>query len=92
MLFKFLDGIAAIILFFEALAQIFLIPAIFLVLGLVNSAPWQYYAITIGGYFCIAIVLQIILHFVFKKIEKRAESAFSRFIEKMSRNASNHDF
>ena len=59
------------------------IPALFLVIGLLNSFPWQYYAATIGGYFIIAIVIQIICHFIFKHFEKKYESALMRLFEKI---------
>ena len=45
------------------------LPALFLIIGLMNSFPWQYYAITIGGYFALFIVLEIILHFIFKALD-----------------------
>ena len=66
------------------------LPILFLVLGLINSFPWQYYAISIGGYFALFIILEIILHFVFKAldkkytplIERKLEKYFNRFSEK----------
>ena len=85
---KFLNGVAAVICFFETLAEIFLIPVILLVIGLLNELPWQYYAVAIGGYFGFAVLLQIILHFIFKKIGKRVETAFSRLLARMSQKDS----
>ena len=66
------------------------IPALFLVIGLLNSFPWEYYAISIGGYFALFIILEIILHFVFKAldkkytplIERKLEKHFSKFLKK----------
>ena len=58
------------------------IPALFLVIGLLNSVPWQYYAISIGGYFALFIILDIILHFVFKALDKKYTPLIERKLEK----------
>ncbi|MBQ2945516.1 MAG: hypothetical protein IJD95_02990 [Clostridia bacterium] len=58
------------------------LPALFLIIGLINSFPWQYYAITIGGYFALFIVLEIILHFIFKALDKKYTPLIERKLEK----------
>ena len=58
------------------------IPALFLVIGLLNSFSWQYYAITIGGYFALFIILGIISHFVFKALDKKYTPFIERKLEK----------
>ena len=58
------------------------IPLLFLIIGLVKSFPWQYYAITIGGYFALFIVLEIILHFIFKAFDKKYTPLVERKLEK----------
>ena len=58
------------------------LPILFLVLGLINSFPWQYYAIAIGGYFALFIILEIILHFVFKALDKKYTPLIKRKLEK----------
>ena len=58
------------------------IPALFLVIGLLYSFPWQYYAATIGGYFALFIILEIILHFVFKALDKKYTPLIERKLEK----------
>ena len=80
--FKFLEVVFTIIEVVWNLAEILAIPALFLIVGLLNDFPWQYYAATIGGYFVIAIVIQIICHFVFKRLEKRYESALLKLFNK----------
>ena len=62
--------------------EILALPALFLILGLINSLPWQYYAITIGGYFAFFIILQIVLHFIFKAFEKKYTPLIERKLEK----------
>ena len=60
------------------------IPALLLIIGLIKSFPWQYYAITIGGYFALFIVLEIISHFVFKALDKKYTPFIERKLEKYS--------
>ena len=62
------------------------LPALFLIIGLVNSFPWQYFAITIGGYFALFIALEVILHFVFKALDKKYTPFIERKLEKYWNN------
>jgi len=62
--------------------EILAIPALFLIIGLINSLPWQYYAISIGGYFALFIILEIIIHFVFKALAKKYTPLIERKLEK----------
>ena len=48
---KALLNLVAILCFLWELVEFLLPPAFFLVIGLWQQMPWQYYAITIGGYF-----------------------------------------
>ena len=67
------------------------IPALFLVIGLLNSFPWQYYALSIGGYFALFIILEIILHFVFKALDKKYTPLIERKLEKYFNKFSKKD-
>ena len=67
------------------------LPALFLIIGLMNSFPWQYYALTIGGYFALFIVLEIILHFIFKALDKKYTSLIERKLEKYFNKFSKND-
>ena len=58
------------------------LPALFIVIGLFNSFPWQYYAITIGGYFALFVIAEIIAHFVFKALDKKYTPIIKRKLEK----------
>ena len=60
------------------------LPALFIVIGLAKSFPWQYYAITIGGYFALFIISEIISHFVFKALNKKYTPLIERKLEKYS--------
>ena len=67
------------------------LPALFLIIGLVNAFPWQYYVITIGGYFAFFIVLEIFLHFLFKALDKKYTPFIERKLEKYLNQFSKKD-
>lgn len=85
-LLKILDIIFAIIYVIEDLVEIFIIPAVFIAVGLMNDLSWQYYLATVGGFFLMCIILQIILHFVFKRFEKKYESFLLKLFRKKADN------
>ena len=71
--------------------EILAIPALFLVIGLLNSFSWQYYAISIGGYFALFIILEIVLHFIFKALDKKYTPLIERKLEKYFNKFSKKD-
>lgn len=81
-LLKFFDFILTIIYVIGNLVEILVVPAFFVVVGLVNDLPWQYYMATVGGFFILCILVQIILHFVFKRFEKKYESVLMKLFKK----------
>ncbi len=58
------------------------IPALFVVVGLLNSFPWPYYAITIGGYVALFIMAELAAHFIFKALDRKYTPLIARKIEK----------
>ena len=89
-LLNFIGNILYIGMIIYDLIGFLALPALFLIIGLVNSYPWQYYAITVGGYFALSFVLDIILYFIFKAldikytplIERKLEKYFNKFSKK----------
>ena len=67
------------------------LPVLFVIIGLINSFPWQYYAITIGGYFALFIILEILLHFIFKALDKKYTPLIERKLEKYFNKFSKED-
>ena len=67
------------------------LPALFLIIGLLNSFSWQYYAIAIGGYFALFIILEIVLHFIFKALDKKYTPFLERKLEKYFNRFSKED-
>ena len=73
----FIDVIATIIMVIWDIVEFLAVPALFVIIGVLNSFSWQYYAITIGGYIALFIIAEIIAHFVFKALDKK----YTLFIE-----------
>ena len=67
------------------------LPALLLIIGLLNSFSWQYYAIAIGGYFALFIILEIVLHFIFKALDKKYTPFLERKLEKYFNKFSKED-
>ena len=75
---KFIGIILSIIMVIWTLLEFLAVPAFLTVIGLLNNFPWQYYAISIGGYLILFIIIEIIAHFIFKAIDKK----FTPFLER----------
>ena len=75
---KFINIIGTIILIIWSLSEFLAIPALLTIIGLINKFPWQYYAFSIGGYFILFILIEIIAHFISKAIDKK----YTPFFEK----------
>ena len=90
-LLNFVGNILYVCMIIWDIIEFFALPAIFLVIGLLNSFPWQYYVISIGGYFALFIMLEIILHFIFKALDKKYTPLIERKLEKYFNKNSNKD-
>ena len=86
---RFLHFIGTMIMIICDIAEFLAVPALFIVIGLLNSYPWQYYAISIGGYIVLFIVAEIIAHFVFKRLNKKYSPLIARKLEKYLNKFSN---
>lgn len=87
---KFLDIIFTIIMIIWDIIEFLAAPALFIIIGLLNSFPWQYYVITIGGYFSLFIIFEIVAHFVFKALNKKYSPILERKFEKYFNKFSQH--
>ncbi|MBE6788390.1 MAG: hypothetical protein E7539_01860 [Ruminococcaceae bacterium] len=79
---NFIGVFLTIIMVICDIAEFLAIPALFIVIGLLNTFSWQYYAITIGGYIVLFIVLEVAAHFVFKALDKKYTPIIERKLEK----------
>ena len=85
----FIGIIGTMIMIICDIAEFLAVPALFIVIGLLNSYPWQYYVISIGGYIVLFIVAEIIAHFVFKTFNKKYSPLIERKLEKYLNKFSN---
>ena len=89
MMLNILNIVFTIIMIIWDLIEFLAVPAFFVIIGLFNSFSWQYYVITIGGYFLLFIIFEIVTHFVFKALDKKytpiLEKKFEKHFSKFSR-------
>ena len=64
------------------MSEFLAIPAILVVIGILNSLTWQYYVISIGGYVLLFVAAELIAHFVFKSLDKKYSPIIARKLEK----------
>ena len=83
---KLLNSVGA---FFNALIVVWeifeflAVPALFIIIGLLNSYPWQYYAISIGGYVALFIAAEVAAYFIFKALDKKYTPILKRKLKKL---------
>lgn len=81
-LINILGIILTVIMVICETAEFLAIPALFVVIGILNKFSWQYYAITIGGYIALLIVIDIVARLIFKALDKKYTPIITRKIEK----------
>ena len=75
-------ALLGIICFIVDCIEVLLLPIAFLILGMWQQLPWQYYAITIGGYLGVLFLLEGILYLFFKLLGRTYTSRFARKVGK----------
>ena len=75
---KVLLFLLALVCGFIDLVEVLALPILFLILGLWQDLPWQYYAITIGGYFGLLLLLEGLVHLIFKLLGRKRRGLISR--------------
>lgn len=66
-----LGTILTVIVAICEIAEFLFVPALFVVIGLWNAFPWPYYVITIGGYFTLFAMIELVLHLIIKAFDKK---------------------
>jgi uncharacterized membrane protein len=79
---KVLLFLLALVCGFMELLEVLALPILFLILGLWQDLPWQYYAITIGGYFGLLLIGELVIHLIFRALERKYTSRIARKAEK----------
>lgn len=81
-LLNFIGNILMISMIIWDVIEILALPALFIIIGLYNSFSWQYYAISIGAYFSLFLIAELIAHFIFKALDKKYTPLIERKLEK----------
>ena len=79
----FIGILATIIMAIWDIVEFLAVPALFIIIGILNSFSWQYYVISIGGYVVLFIIVEIIAHFVFRALDKKYTPFIERKLEKI---------
>lgn len=79
---KFLEKCLGVLLILWDIGEFLIIPAIFVVLGIFCELPAGYYWITIGGYFAVFAILQVLMWILEKTLGKRFEALLSNKLAK----------
>ncbi len=82
---KLLEIVFTVFIVIHDMLELLALPILFLLVGIFNALPWQYYVITIGGYFVILAVIEIVLHFYFKHWERKYTPALGRLVNKIDK-------
>ena len=80
---KVIAVIFSILVGIGELVEFLIVPALFVLIGVLNQLPWQYYAIFIGGYFALFLIAELVIHWIFKALDKKYASRFAAKVEKI---------
>ena len=67
------------------------LPALFVIVGLLNSYPWQYYAFAVGGYLALFLLAEGIAYLLFRAFDKKYTPLLTRKLEKLFDRFSKQD-
>ncbi len=71
----FIDDVFPVMITILNIIRYSVVPILFAVIGLIFSLPWQYYAITIGGYFAILVITRSVRYLIIKILCKASEAS-----------------
>ena len=80
--FRVLGIILTVLMVIYDIAELMAVPVLLVVIGLLNSFSWKYYVISIGLYFLLLLVGELIAHLIFKAIDKKYTPILKRKLEK----------
>ena len=82
-LLKFLAYIFMIGMVLYEIAEFLCIPALLVVIGLLNSYSWQYYVISISAYVVLFVLIEILVNIISKALSKKYTPYIERKLEKI---------
>ena len=81
-LVRFIGAIFTVITVIWDILEFLTIPAIFVVIGILNSFSWRYYVITMVGYVVIFALVELIAHLVSSKLDEKYTPLLVKKLEK----------
>ena len=81
-LLRFIGAIFTVITVIWDILEFLTIPAIFVVIGILNSFSWRYYVITMVGYVVIFALAELIAHSVSSKLDEKYTPLLVKKLEK----------
>ena len=79
---KFIATILTVIMAIWDIFEFLAIPALFVVIGILNSFSWRYYVITMVGYVVIFALAELIAHSVSIKLDEKYTPLLVKKLEK----------
>ena len=67
----FIDFLWSYLFILAQLAYLLIEPLIFATVGLIYRVPWQYYLISIGGFYLLMLIWEVVCRIIFKDSEKK---------------------
>ena len=65
------------------LLDLLVLPASFVLIGILSHLPLAYYLITVGGYFVFLLIIEVLSRMIFKKLEKKYSSRWGKKIDRI---------
>jgi hypothetical protein len=91
---RFSDFLWSYLFILVQLVYLFIEPLIFSTVGLIMEVSWQYYLISIGGYYALTAVWELIAYFLRDENGKTLHSPFMRklngILARFNQNAENN--
>ena len=81
-LLHYMGIIGLIIMTICDIAEFLAVPALLVIIGILNAFTWKYYVIAIGGYLVLFALIEVILYFIFKVLDKKYTPIIERKLEK----------
>ena len=79
---KFLTFILTVFMVLCDILEFLAVPLLLVIVGLLNSFSWKYYAISIGAYIALFIIAETVAYFIFKALDKKYTPIFEKKLEK----------
>lgn len=82
---KCAEAIALVILIVSELLEFLALPAFFVVIGILCQLPVSYYYITIGGYLVILALIQLLLWWLEKKLQRHFDALLTNKLQRITK-------